>query len=295
MKASATGEAANQAVAAVACWIEWKQRCALDLCSAAARTALRSFAGARCQNFARKCRETGRADGAAPPLLAAADAWHLLETHLVVKTDAAGKRYKDWLFARVAGRAGQAALDAIQGGATLIMRDVVREHLRREYSPREFTSLNAPLSDGDVPLTLEDILPGGADPADEAGQREIERLAGEHASGFFREMSRRERVALLARELGLSLAHPAVARAAGCGKSMLCAAFRESVTRVAARLLADYGREDLPGVRVLTVRVLDRLTKAVLDWAAISENACAHLFSLAGGSLGVRACARVES
>jgi len=40
------------------------------------------------------------------------------------------------------------------------MRDVVREHLRREWKDRSQPSLQAPLGDADgQPLTLEDLLP----------------------------------------------------------------------------------------------------------------------------------------
>lgn len=93
----------------------------------------------------------------------AEDGWHRFETHLLLKNTRGGKRYKDWLFAR-AEHVEWHPWDAIQGGATLLLRDVVREYLRREHAPDRVTSLHRPVGMvGDSNVTLEELLPGAID------------------------------------------------------------------------------------------------------------------------------------
>jgi hypothetical protein len=220
---------------------------------------------------------------AAPPPV---DAWHLLETHFVVATTREGKRYKDWLFARGDGEDSKILHQAIEGGATLIMRDVVREYLRREYSPPFVVSLNMPVSREEVHFTLEDLLPAQADPACEVEIRELGRLARSHAKMFLAEMTRRERVALLGRHLGLSVAHRALEQAAACGKSALSAALREFVLHVAGRLRSEYPDDDACCIRVLLGMVIERVRDYVVEWALNTENGCSHLFALAAKPIG---------
>ena len=273
--------------APMACWIEWKRLCALGLCNEQTRKTLQDFAGSRFRTYARRCAgmtSAGRHNGRAPAV-EAREAWHLFETRLVTSTTAAGKRYKDWLFARTECSADH-PLDVIQGGASLIMRDVVREHLRREYSPANSVSTSEPLWAGEgAVLTIEDLLPGGWDPAAEAADRECGRLARERAAGEFSDAARRERVGLAARSLGLSLAHPAVERAAGCRKSVLSAALRALVERVAARVRADFGTDDPRTLLTLSLLTLSEMKIKAVEWAR-SERTCARLFNLVEDAVG---------
>jgi hypothetical protein len=273
-------------------WLEWKDRCASGLCSEAARSALCAFADSRFRGYVNKYFERGTGGGRGFAEIGPADAWHLFETHLLVRNTRCGKRYKEWLFDRVNAPAAAVRpaegdwLDTVQGGATLIMRDVVREYLRREHSPDWTVSLNSPISDGDTPLTLEDLLPGSLDPAGEVAQREFERLAALHAARFAAEMNRRERVALLARGEGIPLTHPAVEFAAGCRKSTLNEALHGFVARVVRQLRAHYGGEDPSALRLLAVMILGKTQDEVAAWAKDPENRCAHLFQTVGGGYG---------
>jgi len=270
--------------AALKAWTEWRKRCALALCSRAAQAGLEAFAGVRFRALLRKC--GGPATACAAP--AARDAWHLFETHLTVRSTAGGKRYKDWLFARVPrGGSAQDSVDAVQGGAWLLMRDVVREHLRREIAPPNTVSLQAPLQPGDAtPLTLEDLLPGEDDPARCVERREYESLARQHAEELFADLTDRERVAILAKTLNLSLAHKAVVRAAGCGKSALNDAFRAFLQAVAARLRARYADDEAESVLRLTLLTLAELKGRAFLWGK-SENGCPELFLYSRGQRGL--------
>jgi hypothetical protein len=194
-----------------------------------------------------------------------------------------GKRYKDWLFER-AGTWDAEALDVLAGGAVLILRDVVREHLRREHEPAWMRSLNGPVdTSAGEGLTLEDLLPGGIDPSDEVATREFQHLSAVHAGEFLKDMPLRERVVVLARELGLSIAHPAVERVAGCRKSLLGKSYHACFERLAGWIRRQYEEDDPEAVRILTVMTCQELGSAVRAWGAGDKNA-AVLLSLAGAS-----------
>lgn len=263
-------------------WMEWKKICALGLCSEETQSRLRKFGSVRFRKFLSQyatgtsVRSTYHVD------LDAEDAWHLLETRLMINTTKRGKRYKDWLFARVK-YSDDPPIDVIQGGASLIMRDAVREFLKREFSPRNTVSLSMPLAEGESggTLTLEDLLPGDADPSCQAALREYEELAREHAKAAFGEMSRRERLAITAREIGVSLAHSLIEKAAGCRKSVLNSSYHGFMRRTAERLKAEYPDDDNESVLWLTLITINNVKKSVLEWAK-SENACAGFFLLAG-------------
>jgi hypothetical protein len=198
-----------------------------------------------------------------------------------VKATAQGKRYKDWIFARVAG-SPDPPVTVIRSGATLIMRDAVREHLAREFSPRNVTSLDAPrLGRGDVPA-LRDLLPGSPDPADTAAEREYKALAVRHAEDTFRDMTPRERIALLATCIGLPLSHHAVERVARCGKSMLSDAYRDWLRHVGQSMKRRYPDDDGESVLALTLMTVERVKEIIFLWGK-SEMALAPLFYIVEG------------
>jgi hypothetical protein len=271
-------------------WLQWRERCALGLCEPGVRRALERFGHARYRRFvARLARTTAVAE---PEALTPgpAEAWHRLETHLRLHNTRAGKRYKDWLIAR-AGSPANPDLEALESGATLLMRDAVRECLRREVSPRWMTALETPApGDAAPPLTLHDLLPGPLDTRAEVEQRDLAALADAEARVVFERLSPRQRLALLASARDLSLAHPEVTAAARCGKSVLYAAHDEALKGIAAHVRSRFAREDRATLAGLSVRLFERVRDRVLDWGR-SENACARLFGMAEGAhAGSAAC-----
>jgi len=257
-------------------WREWKAKCALDLCGEAARAHLRAFAKLRFDRCVRRYRGRtglGRGDSVG---MDGGGAWHLLETHLVVRENRRGKRYKDWLFARANLGDGN-RLAALESGASLLMRDVVREHLRREYARRGTVSLDRLVTaQGDRTLTLHDLLPGAATPADEAARREYEALAQQHAEELVANAPRRERLALLAKCVGLSLAAPAATKAAECGHSALNEAYHAFLRRLARTIQDRYSGEERAALRLLSVLTLERAEISVTSWAA-AETCCSEI------------------
>lgn len=261
-------------------WISWKEKCALGLCSAQTRNVLHGFARARFHHFAAIYAGATNAPDAGALTPEPAEAWHWFETYLRLRNTREGKCYKQWLFAR-ARLQGAPTLDAVQGGATLLMRDVVRERLRREYSSRWMLPLDAPVgtADGDEAPTLHELLAGEGDPAGAVEERELESLADKEAEGAFAGLERRERIALLARELGLSLAHPAVTRAARCGRSVLNTAYHHALVSLAGHVRARYPREHASALGRMTCLVYDAVKERVLLWGK-SEKACTQFFSV---------------
>jgi hypothetical protein len=260
-------------------WMEWKDRCAIGLCTGPVQNELRNFAGIHFALYLRRyayrtnslCEQTDLAGG---------DAWHLFETYLAVRNTRQGKKYKDWLFARMPGTKRD-DLEALAGGAALLMRDAVRERLRREYAPSNMVSLNSPMDDLDeTGLTLEDLLPGAIDPLDEVATREFERLAAGHAQEFFAEMNPREKVAFLAKDLGISLAHREVEKAAGCRKSVLSQSYRDFILNTVSRMKKRYSTEDSKDVKALTLMTLQEVKEVVRTWAGSSAD-ISRFFSIA--------------
>jgi hypothetical protein len=255
------------------CWIEWKRRCAIDRCGDEAVRCLRGFAGHRFGRFLawmrrsadeRPCEEvTGRV------------AWHLFETHLLLTNSRTGKRYKDWIFARVSGSRDE-PIDVIQGGATLILRDVARNYVCAELQRSDTLSLDAPLGGQDAP-TLLDLLAGECDPMDAIAQREYEAIAKEEASRLLPQVYRQERVMLLARRLGLPVWHPSVEEAAGCRKSRGNQVLLDFQKRIFFELHGKYAGEGRQSVARLAVMTIQMLSDEVFLWGK-AEIGLADLF-----------------
>jgi len=253
-------------------WIEWKKQCTLDLCTDASRRMLHSFARSRFERFLRSY--SSEAD-----MSAHSNPWHLFETHVTIKNTRQGKRYKDWLFARVE-TSSDSPLDVVQGGASLIMRDVARDFIRKECAARNVTSLSNPIANSDgSPLTLLDVLCYESDPLSEICRREYEELASRHARDVLKDMSDRERIVVVAKRIGLSLAHSSVEELAGCKKSVLNTAYHDLLVRIAATIQAHYQDEDQECILALSLMTVQQVSKQLFDWAK-SENSFAQLFIL---------------
>ena len=263
-------------------WLEWKDRCAIGLCTGPVQSELRNFAEIHFTLYLRRyayrtnslCEQTDLAGG---------DAWHLFETYLTVRNTRQGKKYKDWLFDRMPGTERD-DLEALAGGAALLMRDAAREHLRREYASSDMVSLNSPRGGPDeTGLTLEDLLPGAIDPIDEVATREFKRLATMHAQEFFTKMNLREKVAFLAKDIGISLAHREVEKAAGCRKSVLNQSYQDFILNTARWMKKNYSTEDSEAVKVLTLMTLQEVKEIVRKWAGSSAD-ISRFFSIAEAS-----------
>lgn len=259
-------------------WDTWRERCALRLCSDETQQRLTGFAQSRMRYFVRHHLSLTNVhwDDVNLCVPKPSDCWHHFETHAMLSESRQGKRYKEWLFDRVTHHTTDPPLDIVQGGATLIMRDVVRQYLQVEFAPRGTVSMDRPIGPGPNAPTLADLLPGDPDPADVVSAREYEQLAGVHAQDFLQDMSTRERIALLAKFEGISLAHPKIEKMAGCRKSVLSTAARDAVTRLALQLQHEYRDDGADAIMALSVLVLQKLKRCLKSW----KNSEKHLLAL---------------
>ena len=165
-----------------AAFLEWRRRCSIAACSPSAARLLRDFAAGRFDAFCRRYAAFSSPRAPHPLTPPAADCWHLFETRFAVNATRSGKRYKQWLFA-VARAGGAASLQRLTGGASLLMRDVVRGWLLHEAPRPRTVSLQAPIGPGAAgeALPLEALLATDADPADEAADRDLDRVAAREA------------------------------------------------------------------------------------------------------------------
>jgi hypothetical protein len=257
------GEAPAVSDASVHSWLEWKKMCAADLCGEVARHELQQFAAVRFQKHANT--EAYRTNDPKGNMLRVkpGEAWHLLEVYFTVHGTREGKRYKDWLFARVHNSPDD-PIDIIQGGATNLMREVVREFIRRECPRWGIVSIQQPRTTTGDSGTVEDLLPDQHDPLTDVEAREYENLAAQHALALSSAIGKREKVALAAKELGRSLADPIVLKHAGCGKSVLSACYGDLIRKVVGLIQEAHPGEDAASLLYLAERTLAHLKDHVL-------------------------------
>lgn len=252
-------------------WIEWKELCARKLCDAETQSRLGSFAQSRFGiQLKRQISTTNMHESdAVRQLPCADDAWHQFESFAALKATREGKRYKDWIFARVQNRIGS-PLDVIQSGASLIMRSVVRAHLRAEYAPHRAISMDQPL--GSSALTMGDLLPGSANPADTVAENEYRLLAEEYAKKLFESLAHRERIGLLAKFNGISLDSAEVLEAADCGKSTLNQVVRDMLARLRDDLSREYRDDGHDAIVAFALLVIQCLEKETNRWKKLENN-----------------------
>lgn len=274
-----------------AAWREWKRRCALGRCEAPARRILRSFAAVRFRKYCRSYAARSAYGDAAAWNVDTNHAWHLFETSLVTLRTREGKAYKSWLFARVPGGAPEeVALDAVQGGASLVLRATVRDWLARETPPAGTVALDRPLAVREGMTVMDTFAGSMPDPADDAAGRELEAMAADEARRLLGHLTARERIVAAAREIGWPLSHPALVALAGCRKSILSQVYRDMIDRVAGRLRLDFQAEDPSTLRVLIARTLVHLHRLAAE--ENSEMMSGRAFRGMGGRPAVRPAPR---
>jgi hypothetical protein len=254
-------------------WQEWKDKCALALCAEDTRRLLPGFVHSRFSHFAQAYAGTTNAGSASGLIPSSKEAWHRFETHFQLHDSPGGKKYKEWLFARMETR-GYSAQESVEAGATMLMRDVVREYLLREHSSRRTVSISQGAggsSHEGTTLSVEELLPGTMDTTRAVEDRELDAMACADAEGAFARLDRRERIALLAHEAGMSLAHPEALKAAGCGRSALNAAFHSALTGIAAYARECHPREEATVQATLACLLFDHIRSLVFLWGK-SEN-----------------------
>lgn len=267
-------------------WRRWMEACALGLCPADTRAALEHFVTARFRRYIEIYAHRTAVDRPDALMPAPGDAWQAFETWIRLRNTRQGKTYKLWLLAHANH---PAALDQqrIESAATLLVRDAVREYLRRESSPAFMVSLDRTPGPVDAPdgASLHDLIPDPSPARSSAEALDLERMAATETPRALESMPTRERVACLARELGLPLSHPDVVQAAGCGKSSLSNAYAEALQSLARHVRTRFPKEDRSTQADLAIRLLGMLRTALKAWGQ-GEPAYTRLFRIAESECG---------
>ena len=271
-------------------WRTWRAACAVDLCPPSDAVVLRAFGAQRFRFYLdRYASRTGHRprEGQTLRVSEDKDAWHFLETHAQAGATREGKRYKDWLFARAEqGTDTETGTDtwlrAVESGASLLMRDAVREYLRREHAAAFMESLQRPASRGDdTAYTLEELIPDQVDPLGIVEAREWNELGRATAESYLATMTARERIALWARANSIALSDPDLTRWAACGKSALHDAYTQCVKRLCAEIKRSYAAES-PAIWVQLARVTLERLNGLLFQKIMAEKGAARFFKKKG-------------
>jgi hypothetical protein len=224
-------------------WRAWKKHCAAGLCEPAHAANLRQFGSSRYLTYIRRYASRTGHHGEVRHHAGQSSAWHLFETHTCVAQGRAGKRYKDWLFERADAQAGP-WLATMESGATLLMRDVVREQLRAEAAPAFMTSLQQPVSSGEGNVcTLEHLLPDHLNPLDEIAEREWHELAIRHTDEFFATLDLPQGMTIWARASGIELIDRRLASWSKCSRAALQKIYQRVMHDLGAQLQRAYPDE----------------------------------------------------
>jgi hypothetical protein len=232
-------------------WEEWGERCALAKTGAQARERLTRFLGQRFQSYLQRYARRSLASQAPRRPDGDADCAHLFESWCALRQRRDGKAYKQWLAHRGEGEASD-----YESGASLLMRDVVREWLRRECSPRGAISLHAPLGDAAHGLSLADLLPAPPAPLGPAQEEEWQDWLRQRVPRWLEGLGETGRMAFLARAAGLPFNHPRVIAATQASRSTLHERYRQEVLRI-GREVRDFFRD--PGGEEGVARSLEAL------------------------------------
>jgi hypothetical protein len=256
-------QASDMSDASLDTWVEWKRKCAAAKCQETAQHELHQFAAVRLQKYTQtEAYRTNDPDGhmlEVPPR----DAWHLLETYFLVHSNREGVRYKDWVFGKVR-TSDDAPENVIQGSATNLMREAVREFIRRECPKWHAISADTPLSDAAGAATVVSLLEAPAEPISEVERREYEELAEGHAGKLFAELDEREKIVLAVIALGRTLDDPRVEELAGRKKATLYTTRKGLLERIKAIIAKSYPDEDPECIMYLASQTLLALFNLVL-------------------------------
>ena len=259
-------------------WQEWRRRCAALRCETTTRTALREFAARRFLRYAR----AALGDNEVQPQIPAPEAcWHLLESELAAGRLRSGKRYKEWLFARLEG-SRDAPIDVIQGGASLLMRTVVRNWALREARQRRSCALEAPIGGRGSDLTLADLLPAAADDPEDA---ELDRLAAAEARRLFDALPEKTRRVVLAKQLGLPLYGPNLLAQLGASRSGVSVIWRGVFHTLARQVAKNYPQEPRAWQLRLCLLAAQQLDPLIFRWGSLEKSARGLFFMVEHGKL----------
>jgi hypothetical protein len=263
-------------------WTQWKEQCDIAKCDDDTKSSLCGYIRARLKQLARRaCRNLGQGTALNEFELGAETCWALFEAFYEDRASRTGKCYKDWIFAS-AGNHGNSATDAVERATNHLLYDVVRQFVRTHWpKASNLASLDAALYQSESEtFTLYSVLPDGHNtPTEDVEEGDHRQLAAPFADGLFRNMIRRERVAVAVRGLNLPLSCPEAETAAACKKSMLHDARNRLYDRLKRQLARDFPQDTAENGGRLCFYVCEALVERCISWAEDDEG-CRPIFRL---------------
>lgn len=257
----------------VAAWQEWREKCAVAKCSDESSRELADFAGTRFNRYARPILGDHDLDADLPPPNVC---FNLVEQWMSVARPRTGRRYKEWLFARVDAAPQRDAGAIISSGAGYIVRTVVRNWLK-DHEPCADVSLDTPISSAED-MTLVDLLPDESSFEVEADM--LRELADSLADEVFAAMERQTRLVMLARSSGLPLYHPLLLEEFGCGKTKASDTWKRVLSNIAELVKEKWPDEPIDWKKSLTMNAFDAIDRLLTTFDSDGEIR-AHLTELA--------------
>jgi hypothetical protein len=277
------GRQEPESLTTAAAWRAWHAACALDLCKPAVVEQLRLFGSHRFRYYLnRYAARQGGGGVRLPRTPAETEVWHLLETHTQVSQSRAGKSYKKWLQSRARGQQGDDWLATMESGASLLMRDVVREFLRREGTAAFMVSTAQSI--GGDGLTVEQLLPDPEQTASALLEMEDEALTDALADRLTPQLSERDGRILVASYLGIPFADADFQQWAGCSCSRAYELYQLCLRRLCEQIQLDF-REESPAVWIKMAQKTSEKIKKRIFLKIFPEKASARFFRKKGKGL----------
>jgi len=257
-------------------WIEWKEKCAAELCTEATQGYLYEFGKTRFYSICRK-----RWEGVIKIELSDAQsaAWGLLESHAMLPRTGAWKRYKDRMLEIARADDFQ---DDLEGYAFTMLKTAIMELAKKELP--SWNSLDRPIGDGSSGATRIDFLLDAEDgPSEAMYEQEISAIAADMAKGI--ELESSEALILAATGLDLGLNNEKVLSALKLPKATVYDHRKRLVERIANVVLSDLSGQDDDDEtrRDVTTAILYQLRTRTLS-KFISEKLHPELFKESEGS-----------
>ena len=246
-------------------WAEWRAKCDLTKCSLQAQIFLKNFADKIFNYWLKQIDPNANV----PSTFGGESyAWEIFEQKMLTGITNEGKRYKDDLIEAAHG---------IESRASGRLRDCVRSAFfftKKKVVTGAIEIDGAFISDPDAP-TLRELF----NPFHLTAQNELQAEARKMGEGIFDSLNLRQKMALIAIELGLSLSLPELEAIFECKQSMRYSAYSSIRMDLLERFRQWLPDEDKEIYELLTDLALNHLQEKALQWG-MSEKTCEPLFHL---------------
>lgn len=225
-------------------WEEWKEKCAIALCSEATKQILSDWAVPQIRNRFREKNPTHElAKATEAPATGVDPRWSLMEVHFVAGKQSAGKTYKDHLFdcikSEQSAEANRTDLQryfsrACANEIPKLAKKELAEEIRALHEGVQLMSLDQPVDAATEGPSLAEAYQGaqheGLDPASDSAKAELQAIARQEAEAWLGSMTLREKLVWGCEAAGRTLADPAIESIAGVKRSQLYQLRKEAKT-----------------------------------------------------------------